>query len=296
MQQTHQPVLPKEVLQYLDPQPDKNMIDGTVGEGGHAASMLERMAPHGILLGIDADPTQIENSTKNLEAFAPRTILICDSYVNMAAIARDCKVENIKGILLDVGYSSWQIEDASRGFSFLKDGPLDMRYGKRMALTAEKIVNEWPEKELERIITEYGEEKFSKKIAQHIVTARQQKRIESTLQLVEIIRQAVPQKFQHGRIHYATRTFQALRIAVNHELGNVQHGVLQAIELLAPGGRLVVISFHSLEDRIVKTIFRQAEQEGKVAILTKKLIEASDEEIAQNPRSRSAKLRAIVKK
>jgi len=285
---THIPVLVKEVLQYLDPKPNENFIDCTVGEGGHTAAILEKNKPNGKVLGIDLDPQADLMS---------RLILINDSYINLQEIVEKINFKPINGILLDLGMSSVQLEKSGRGFTFLKDEPLDMRYAPEITnLTAEKIINEWPEEEIKRILEEYGEEKFSRQIARKIIEERNPpaggKKIKSTFQLVEVIKKA---KFQYGRIHCATKTFQALRIAVNDELGNLKRVLPQAISVLSSGGRLVVISFHSLEDRIVKNFFKEQSEQGIVKILLKKPITASEEERGSNPRSRSAKLRAIIK-
>ncbi|HLD70713.1 MAG TPA: 16S rRNA (cytosine(1402)-N(4))-methyltransferase RsmH [Negativicutes bacterium] len=291
----HIPVLTKEVLQYLDLKPDENVIDGTVGNGGHANLMLEKTSPFGKLLGIDADRDQITNARRNAHAFNERIVLVNDSYANIKEIAERVRFKPINAILLDLGYSSWHIAQSQKGFSFLKNEPLDMRYGGG-ELTAGNIINEYKEKELEKILREYGEEKFSKQIAMAIVRQRRVKKIESTFDLVSVIEEVVGARYQREKIHCATRTFQALRIAVNGELDNLQTALPQALEVLAPGGRLAVISFHSLEDRIVKHFFQQEGQKGTVIILTKKPVEASDSEISENPRSRSAKLRAIIKR
>ncbi len=290
----HKSVLIKEVLEYLNPQTNENFVDGTVGEGGHARLILEKNGPQGKVLGIDADAKQIENSKANLAEYKERVILINDSYANIKEIYLTSGVKQINGILLDLGYSSYHIDVSGKGFSFQKDEALDMRYGSG-ELTAEKIINEWPEEKIQEIIENYGEEKFARQIAKKIVVQRKIRKVKSTFELVKIIESAVPIKFQHGRIHCATRTFQALRIAVNGELENVQKGLEGALQMLVPSGRLVVISFHSLEDRIVKHFFREQEQLQKIKILTKKPIVASEDEISQNSRSKSAKLRAIIK-
>lgn len=291
----HIPVLQKEVLDYLNPKGNENFIDGTVGEGGHSADILKKTAPEGMLLGIDADSRQIENARERLSEFKERIILQNDSYVNLKEVSLKNNFKPVNGILLDLGYSSWQIEQSKRGFSFSRDEVLDMRYNMQNILTAEKIVNEYPEQELERIIKDFGEEKFARQIARKIVDERQKKKIESTLDLKEVIGKAIPSRFRHGKISFATRTFQALRIEVNSELSSIKEVLPKAIELLSPGGRLAIISFHSLEDRIVKNFFKDKEKEGLVKILTKKPITADLKELSQNPRSRSAKLRAIVK-
>ena len=306
----HTAVLKKEILQYLDPHQNENFIDGTIGEGGHTKLILERTVPDGKVLGIDLDPAQIENDKWTLADCKDRLILENNSYVNLKEIVERLNFGPVNGILLDVGMSSVQLEGSKKGFSFQADQNLDMRYDdSQNTLTAEKILNEWPQQEIEKIIKEYGEEKFVRKIAEQIVESRKSGRIKSTLQLVEIIKQAIPSRFQRGKIHCATRTFQALRIAVNDELGNLERVLPQAVSVLSPGGRLAVISFHSLEDRIVKNTFRELENPcncpkelpcvcNKVAtvkVITKKPIYPTDEELQNNPRSRSAKLRIIEK-
>jgi 16S rRNA (cytosine1402-N4)-methyltransferase len=288
----HKSVLLKEVIEYLNVERNKNYVDCTIGEGGHSIEILKRNGPEGKVLGIEIDSELYKKlSEKKLE----RLILVNDSFKNLKEIIEREKFKNIYGILFDLGISSWHIEKSGRGFSFLRDEPLIMRYDLRQKLTAEKIVNEWSEKEIERILREYGEEKFAKKISREIARARKVRPIKTTSQLVEVIKKAVPTFYQRKKIHFATKTFQALRIAVNNELENLKIALPQAIEVLEKGGRLVVISFHSLEDRIVKNFLKEKEREGKIKILTKKPIQPSKEEIIKNPRSRSAKLRCALK-
>lgn len=290
----HTAVLQKEVLQYLDPKENENFVDCTVGQGGHATLILEKNKPNGKVLGVDLDPDQIENCKLIIKD--SRLMLVNDSYANIKEIVERIKFGEVNGILLDLGMSSWQLEGTTKGFSFQKDEALDMRYNDQMnSLTAEIILNEWPEDKIEEILREYGEEEFSKKIAKSIVEERERGEIKSTFQLAEVIKDATPSVYWRGRIHYATRTFQALRIAVNDELENLKSILPQAVSVLSSGGRMVIISFHSLEDRIVKNFFREREKEGSIKILTKKPIIAEDGELILNPRSRSAKLRAFVK-
>jgi len=295
----HIPVLQNEVLKYLDPKPNQNFIDATIGEGGHSAAILEKNAPKGKVLGIELDPELYEKlqaaklKVKN-EKLKNRLILVNDSFVNLKEIVKRERFLAVSGILFDLGMSSWHLEESGRGFSFLKNEPLDMRYSPQNPLTAEKIVNYWSKPEMEKILEEYGEERFAKKIAEEIIEARQSKPIKTTSQLVEIIKKAVLSRYRHQKIHFATRTFQALRITVNDELNNLEKALPQTLEILKPGGRLVVISFHSLEDRIVKNFYRDSSPE-KLKILTKKPIRPTPEEIKINPRSRSAKLRAAIK-
>jgi 16S rRNA (cytosine1402-N4)-methyltransferase len=291
----HTPVLKKEVLEYLNPKSDENFIDGTVGQGGHARSLLKKTGPSGLLLGLDLDAGQIENSSTGLKDFNKRVILVNDSYANVSDVVERLHFYPVNGMLLDLGYSSWQLENSQKGFSFLKDEVLDMRYSLQDMVTAEKIVNEYSEDEIKKILQEYGQERFARQIARAIVRQRKMKKIETTFELNETIAKAIPGKFQHGKIHYATKSFQALRIATNHELENVETFLPKAVSLLPAQGRLVVISFHSLEDRIIKNFFKTKEREGIVTILTKKPIIASSQEVMENPRARSAKLRALIK-
>jgi len=293
----HIPVLLSEVLHYLDPKPGENFIDATFGFGGHGFAILEKIGPSGKLLGVELD-SEIYQSIQPPK----RLILVNDSYANLGEIVKEHNFSSVNGILFDLGFSSWHIEQSGRGFSFLRDEPLGLNYGLGDdQITADQIINQWPEQEIAKILKDFGEERFAGRISSFIVAARHQKPINTTFELVEIIRKAIPQRFQHQKIHPATRTFQALRIAVNDELSNLKKGLAAAMEILSPGGRLVVISFHSLEDRIVKHFFRQqtegpesprGKEIGNLEILTKKPVCPTDAEIAQNPRSRSAKLRA----
>ncbi len=278
---THKPVLLKEVLKFLDPRPNENFIDCTIGEGGHAAAILENIKPNGKLLGIDWDKEQF--SIFNLQ-FSNRLILVNDSYINLEKIVKENNFAPVNGVLLDLGFSSAQLEKSGRGFSFLKNGPLDMRYDAQNELSAEKIINSWPEKEIERILREYGEEKFSKQIAKKISQSRKIKPIKTTFELVKII----------GGSYFARKTFQALRIAVNDELENLKKVLPQAVSVLSPEGRMAVISFHSLEDRIVKNFLNNLKNKD-LKLLNKKPITASESELAENPRARSAKLRVAEK-
>jgi len=284
----HIPVLQNEALEYLAPKPNDNFIDCTLNGGGHAKAILEKTAPKGKVLGIEAD---VELYQKVKAEAVRRLIPVNDNFINLKEIVRQEKFRQVKGVLFDLGMSSWQLEESGRGFSFLKKEPLDMRYSILTPLTAEKILNYWSVAEIEKVLREYGEERFSSRIAQRILEERKIRPISNTFQLVEIIRQAVPPKFQHQKIHLATRTFQALRIQVNDELNNLKNALPQATEALSKGGRLAVISFHSLEDRIVKNFFKGQE----LKILTKKPITPGFKEIKINSRARSAKLRAAEK-
>ena len=282
----HIPVLQKEVLQYLDPKPNENFIDCTVGGGGHTFSIFEKISPKGKILAIDADQEVIK--ILKSEKSGKGIVFVCDNYANLKEIVKKCKFRPVRGILLDLGLSSWDLEKSGRGFSFKKNEPLDMRYSLENKFPAEKIINFWSKFDIEKILREYGEERKSEHIAREIIEKRKIKPIKTTWQLREIINRTgtSPQ-----------RSFQALRIAVNDELNNLKNALPQVLEILKPGGRLVVISFHSLEERIVKDFYKSKLQapSANLKILTKKPVTPTDEEIKINSRSRSAKLRAAEK-
>jgi 16S rRNA (cytosine1402-N4)-methyltransferase len=291
----HIPVLLAEVLAGLLPRPGGRYVDGTLGGGGHAAAILEASTPDGRLLGIDADPAALVAGAARLAPFGDRAALAHGNFRDLARLTRVNGFEPADGILLDLGVSSHQLDTPERGFSFLADAPLDMRMDPTDGETAADLVDELPESDLADLIYRYGEERGSRRIARAIVAARRKGRITTTSALAEIVTRALGGR--HGKIHPATRTFQALRIAVNHELESLEAALPQAVELLAPGGRLAVIAFHSLEDRIIKQFFRAESGYGPTArparlrIITKKPIEAGQVESRTNPRARSAKLR-----
>lgn len=287
----HISVLLKETIQGLCPKENENFIDCTLNGGGHTKEILKHNGPKGKILGIEWDKEIFDNIKKeNID----RLIAVNDSYVNLKKIAEENGFNNVSGILFDLGMSSYQIDEEKKGFSFRKNEPLIMSYGEENQ-SAAKIVNEYSEVELEKIIREYGEEKFSRKIAKKIIEERKNKKIETTFQLIEIIKKAIPKTYQYSKIHFATRTFQALRIETNQELENIKKALPQAIELLISEGRIAIISFHSLEDRIVKNYFKEQEQKKIIKILTKKPITPEEQEIKINPRARSAKLRIAIK-
>ena len=290
----HIPVLLNEVLEYLEPKPECNYVDCTLNGGGHTKEILKRNDKNGLVMGIEVDK-DIFNKI-NQEKIS-RLIAVNDSYSNLKEIVVREKFKNINGILFDIGMSSYHIDQSEKGFSFLKDEPLFMSYNvdKGNQRTAYEIVNQYNEKDLVDILFKYGEERYSRKIAKSIIEKRKKKAIHTTFELVDIIASAVPMNYKRGKIHFATRTFQALRIEVNRELDNFFDALPQALEVLDSGGRIVVITFHSLEDRIVKNYFRDWSKKGLVTLLTKKPITAQDQEIKENPRSRSAKLRAVIK-
>lgn len=293
----HQPVLQKEVIKYLEVKPNENFVDATVGLAGHAIAILKKNKPQGKVLGIEADPEILKLTRSQISGsgFEDRLVLVNDSFVHLKEIIEKYHFKPIQGILFDLGMSSWHLAESARGFSFQKDEPLDMRYRPENSLTAKEIINSWSAKEIEEILREYGQERFARRIAREMVEAREKGPVKTTCQLVAIIKKATPPWYQQKRVHPATKTFQALRIAVNNELVNLEKVLPQALEVLEKNGRMAVISFHSLEDRIVKNFFRQHVQKGHLKILAKKPITPSKEEIEKNPRSRSAKLRTITK-
>ncbi len=299
---THIPVLVKETIEALVVQPGGRYIDCTLGGGGHAAAILDHSSPGGQLLGIDADPEAIKISETRLQAYSSSTLLINENFVNLQAICIKYDFFPVHGILFDLGLSSLQLNGNGRGFSFQHEAPLDMRLSPNQEVTAADIINTHPESELAHLIKTYGEERYSHKIAHRIM---QERPIKTTLQLARTIEQAIGSR--RGKIHPATRTFQALRIAVNQELEHLEAALRQAINLLGFEGRLVVISYHSLEDRIVKQFMQQEAKDcicppgtptcvcGHTAclkLINKKVITSSPAEVQLNPRSRSAKLRA----
>lgn len=305
----HLSVLPDEVIRFLEPADGKTYLDGTLGGGGHAALILEK-APEAMLIGIDRDQAALAAAGARLAVHGERVRLVHGDFAGVAEHLRSLGIAALDGFILDLGVSSHQLDTRERGFSFQQDAPLDMRMDTSCGETAADLVNELPEQELERIIAEYGEERWSKRIASFIVKERAESPITTTFRLVDIIKGAVPKAKWDERIHPATRTFQALRIAVNSELESLERGMRDAIDLLKPGGRGVIISFHSLEDRIVKHIFREYAEgctcprqmpvcacgkQPRVKVLTGRPVTATEAEINDNPRARSAKLRAVEK-
>ncbi|MDO8556914.1 MAG: 16S rRNA (cytosine(1402)-N(4))-methyltransferase RsmH [Candidatus Jorgensenbacteria bacterium] len=285
----HIPVLLHEVMRVLNPIPGEFFVDGTAGGGGHATEILKRVSPRGTLIGIDVDQNAVA-SLKEKFAVAPNIKLIHASYDEIPEILKRERLQKIDGLLLDLGFSSMHVDDAERGFSFKYDGPLDMRYDASTGISAAEIVNSLPERRIAEILRVFGEERFADQIAHGIVVERKRKRITRTLELADIVRRAV---FVRGRTDPATRTFQALRIFVNSEFEHLERLLGAIPEITKSGGRVAIISFHSLEDRIVKNAFRDLAKAGKAEFITKKPIVPSLAERRENPRSRSAKLRAI---
>jgi len=302
---SHLPVLYHEILNALNPQDNGYYIDGTLGAGGHAWGILDASSPQGRLLGLDLDPEAIHLSSNRLETYGDRVILIRASYTSLKIQIKNVEWPRVDGILLDFGVSSMQLDTASRGFSFRKDALLDMRFDPEGQVTASSLVNELSERDLADIIYRFGEERKSRQIAREIVKRRP---IHTTKQLADLITEVA--KVKRGKIHPATRTFQALRIATNDELGAIESVLPQAVDVLSPGGRLAVISFHSLEDRIVKHFFRReskgcicppenpictCDHTATIKVITKRPIRPTEEEIHANPRSRSSRLRVVEK-
>ena len=292
----HIPVLKKEAIEVLNPTGEKNFVDCTFGEGGHTKEILKKKDFFGKVLAIEIDPELYERGKALEKEFKGRLILKRGSFANLKEILEKENFKNIFGILFDLGISLWHLKESKRGFSFQKDEILIMRYDKNLKdVCAIDVINKFPKRKIEWILKEFGQEKYAKKIASEIEKERKKKKIETTFDLVEVIKKALPKSYQRGKIHFATKTFLALRIFVNQELENLKKALPQAFEVLERGGRLVVISFHSLEDKIVKNFFRILEREKKAKLLTKKPILPKKEEILFNPRARSAKLRAIEK-
>lgn len=280
-------------MAWLVRQPGGTYLDCTVGQGGHAALILERSSPDGVLIGIDRDPDAIAATGEQLARFAPRMRLGQGNFSALKQHLKSVGVAEVDGVIFDLGVSSAQLDRPERGLSFLSDGPLDMRMDQRAGRTAADLVAQLPERELADLIYQYGEERYSRRIARAIIAFRKVHPLRTTFDLVSVVSGSVPAAYRHGRIHCATRTFQALRIAVNQELDVIEGALRDAVDVLAPGGRLCVISFHSLEDRIAKQTFRSLAQGSGAClkILTKKPYVPSDEERRDNPRARSAKLR-----
>jgi 16S rRNA (cytosine1402-N4)-methyltransferase len=303
--QEHKPVLYKEIIHALQPRSGGRYVDGTLGAGGHARGILEACSPDGLLLGLDVDPQALALARETLAPYEKRIRLVQASHITLAEQLAALKWDAVDGILLDLGASSMQFDNAERGFSFMHDGPLDMRFGPQALMSAEEIINTFEERELADIIYRYGEDRDSRKIAKAIVMNRP---LRTTRELVAVIEKASPRR--GDKLHPATQTFQALRIAVNDELAAVEKTLPQAVATLRSGGRCAVISFHSLEDRIVKEYFREqskdlinppyeqiyeVERKAVVEVINKKPILPSVEEIQENPRARSSKLRVIEK-
>ncbi len=306
MEFVHKPVLLEEVIDGLAIKPDGIYADGTLGGAGHGSRICEKLNAQGRYIGLDQDADAVRTSSERLSRFGGKALVIRSNYADMPQVLKESGIEKADGILLDLGVSSFQLDTAERGFSYRADAPLDMRMDNRQELSAMEVVNQYPESRLFHIIKDYGEDKFAKNIAKHIVAERSKAPILTTKRLAEVVSQAIPMKFRKQGGHPAKRTFQAVRIEVNHELDVLSNSLEDMIDILKPDGRLCIITFHSLEDRIVKQAFRKAENpcicppgfpvcvcgnvpKGKV--VNRKPVLPSEEEMEQNPRSKSAKLR-----
>ncbi|MCR5369651.1 MAG: 16S rRNA (cytosine(1402)-N(4))-methyltransferase RsmH [Clostridium sp.] len=310
MEFRHTSVLLEETVDSLQIKEDGIYVDGTLGGGGHASEVLRRLGENGRLIGIDQDEDAIAAASERLMPFGDRAVIVRDNYCNIKEVLCSLGIGQVNGIYLDLGVSSFQFDSAGRGFSYREDAPLDMRMDRRNTRTAADIVNGYSEQELYRIIRDYGEDQFAKNIAKHIAAAREKKPIETTLELAEVIKGAIPAKIRAKKGHPAKQTFQALRIELNRELEVLEASLEQMIDLLLPGGRLSVITFHSLEDRIVKNVFRTCAnpctcppdfpvcvcgKKSKGRVVTRKPVLPSERETEENPRSKSAKLRVFEK-
>lgn len=306
----HLSVLPEEVIEGLKIDPSGIYVDGTLGGGGHAFLVVEKLSRGGKLIGIDRDAEAIEAAAKRLEPFMGRVTIVKGNYENTKQILSDLGIDKVNGILLDLGVSSYQFDNKDRGFSYREDAPLDMRMDRSDVMTAYDVVNTYSENELCRILKDYGEEKFAKNIAARIVKNREIAPIRTTFELTETIKASIPARFRETGGHPSKKTFQAIRIEVNRELDILKNVIGDLIDLLAPGGRLCIISFHSLEDRIVKQAFKEAEdpcicppdfpvcvcgRKSKGSVVTRKPVTAGEEELGNNQRAHSAKLRIFEK-
>ena len=295
VEELHKPVLLQEAIDFLNPAPGKKIIDATIGGAGHAREIINRLIPGGLLVGIDRDSESLKIAREKLKGSEGHFNLVNRDFRHLKEIKENLKLGEVDGILFDMGISSIQMETAERGFSIKNIGPLDMRMDRNQIFTAKTLVNTLNEEDLSRIIKDFGEERFHRRIARAIVSARKKSQIQTTTDLVEVICRSLPYRRARERIHPATRTFQALRIRVNDELPAIEEALRDAPDVLKKGGRLCVISFHSLEDRIAKNTLREFKREGTLRVLTKKPVRAKEEEVIGNPRARSAKLRAAEK-
>jgi len=308
MEFKHKSVLLYETVDELNIKPDGIYVDGTLGGGGHSYEIAKRLSEGGRLIGIDQDEDAIKAASKRLEPYMDRVTIVRNNYCNMDKVLDELGIDKVDGIMLDLGVSSYQLDAADRGFTYNVDTALDMRMDQRQEITAKDIVNEYSEMELYRIIRDYGEDKFAKNIAKHIVKAREEKKIETTKELSDIIKGAIPMKVQSKGGHPAKKTFQAIRIELNHELDVLENSIDTMIDRLNADGRLCIITFHSLEDRIVKVRFKNNEnpctcppdfpvcvcgKKSKGKVITRKPILPSEEELSVNSRSKSAKLRVF---
>ncbi|MFC1592449.1 16S rRNA (cytosine(1402)-N(4))-methyltransferase RsmH [Candidatus Omnitrophota bacterium] len=293
---THKPVMCKEVLEYLKLKPGMTVVDATIGCGGHSLKILEQIHPGGKLIGIDRDRESLEMARSRLSRFKDSLNLVYGNFRDIDKILSMTSTTKADAILFDLGLSSLQLSDPERGFSFQLEGPLDMRMDRTSFVQAYDLINNLNEEEISSLLWSFGQERFHNRIAHLLVSERQKAPISSTAQVAQIVIKAMPRHYKFGRIHPATRTFQAIRIAVNRELEALEEGIIKAISNLNSGGKIAVLAFHSLEDRIVKINFRTARFEEKLKIITPKPLRPGEEERADNPSSRSARLRVAERK
>lgn len=294
-QKFHTPVMLKEVLAHLNLSPGKIIVDATIGTAGHSKEIIERIVPGGKLIGIDRDQESLAVASGRLHNFSNVCEFVYGNFIDIDNLLKNLNINKIDGVLFDLGISSYQLEDPNRGFSFQQEGPLDMRLDRNSFISAYDLINNLNEEEISNLLWTFGQERWHNRIAHFLVQERQRQSINSTGQLSNIIVKAIPYKYRHNRIHAATRTFQAVRIAVNRELEAIEIAIKKVVELLDKAGRICVISFHSLEDRIVKFSFRREASLGKVKIITPKPLTPTQSEIEANPLSRSSKLRVAEK-
>jgi len=291
----HTPVMCKAVLEYLNLSPGKTIVDATVGTGGHSLAILEHIMPGGKLIGIDRDQESLAVASKRLSNFGSAFESVYGNFINMDSMLKKINIKKIDGIIFDLGLSSFQLKDPHRGFSFQQEGPLDMRLDRTSFISAYDLINNLTREEISNLLWTFGQERWHNRIARFLVNEREKHPIATTLQLSNIIIKAIPYRYRHYRIHPATRSFQAIRIAVNRELEALEGAIYKAVGLLDKAARICVISFHSLEDRIVKLSFRKLSSEEKLKIITPKPQTTTKTEIKENPLSRSAKLRVAEK-
>lgn len=312
MEFEHKPIMLKECIEFLNIRPDGTYVDGTIGGAGHSSEILKRLGANGLLIGMDQDANAVRAAEKKLSGIDTKGSFVIEhtNFENIREVIKKHKRDSVDGVLLDLGVSSHQLDEGERGFSYQHDAPLDMRMNRENPLDARTLVNTWSQKELTRIISDYGEEKWASRIADFIVMSREKKEIETTGELEEIIKAAIPAAARRTGPHPAKRTFQAIRIAVNRELEVLENLLKDVADILSPGGRVVIITFHSLEDRIVKSAFKELAQgcicpkdlpqcvcgvKPKVKIITRKPVTPSEDELQKNPRARSSKLRVAEK-
>lgn len=293
----HIPAMLAEVMQYLEPKPGQTIVDATTGTGGHSEAILRAIGEGGTLIDMDRDEESLATARERLAALPGQKHFVHANFCELDSALKELQIDSIDGILFDLGISSFQLLNPERGFSFQEEGPLDMRLDRESSISAYDLINNLNEDEISNLLWSFGQERWHNRIAHRLVQERERHPIATTSELKEIVMQSIPMRFRrhHYRVHPATRTFQAVRIAVNRELEVLESALCKAVEALKPGGRICVISFHSLEDRIVKHKFRAYASEGRVEVLTRKPVQPAEEEVSQNPSSRSSKLRAAQK-